>query len=143
MDKRIINLANWLSKHYYEYVPDILIEKASEKYGIKRAYLILILIALRELHQSFPDKPASWYQRAIIRLLMGVERTGKKSWRVKGIKELGDMYEIYNVWLSKDGKYQCDCYYRQWGHKRRKHICTHIAAVILSRKINKPITIYT
>lgn len=87
--------------------------------------------AYLELKVTF-DKPTSWYFRALTRVIMGVRRVGKRHWLVPGIP--GDRYPVYNVWLSKEGKYVCDCYGRAYGDRRSKMICTHVAAVLLVRR---------
>ena len=68
---------------------------------------------------------------------MGVRRVGDR-WVVPGLPELGDNYGQYNVWYDpSQGRYECDCFYRAWGRRRRKEICTHIAAVMLHRRQRK------
>jgi len=93
--------------------------------------------ALRELRLTFSSKTDSWAFRAVYRCLLGVKRVGERHWLVKGSKKLGDKYPYYNVWLTSNGTYRCDCYYRAWGRRRRKEICTHVAAVILHRRQRK------
>lgn len=89
--------------------------------------------AVTELRAFFPNKPDSWVYRAVYRCLLGVKRVGEKHWLVRGSKKLRDAYPYYNVWL-REGRYHCDCHYRAWGRKRRKDVCTHVAAVILHRR---------
>ena len=88
--------------------------------------------ALLELRVRF-DKPRSWYYRALVRAIVGVRRISEKHWLVAGVFP-DDYYRAYNVWLNRRGEYECDCYYRRYGKRRRKSICTHVAAVILSRR---------
>jgi len=90
--------------------------------------------AFKRLREQFPSKSDSWFFRAIVRSLASVRRIGHNHWVVAGISEFGDTYPLYNVWLSERGKYMCDCYYRQWGYKRKAEICTHIAAVLLVKR---------
>ena len=92
--------------------------------------------ALRALRASFPSKPDSWFFRAVLRCLVSVEIVREGHWIVKGLKELGDAYPCYNVWL-RGGRYRCDCHFHAWGRRRRKEICTHIAAVMLHRRQRK------
>ena len=90
--------------------------------------------AFKRLRGQFPSKSESWFFRAIVRSLVSVRKVGDRHWVVAGIREFGDNHPLYNVWLSESGKYMCDCYYRQWGYKRKAEICTHIAAVLLVRR---------
>ncbi|RLE75629.1 MAG: hypothetical protein DRJ56_05430 [Thermoprotei archaeon] len=92
--------------------------------------------AVRLLRASFPSKRDSWFYRAVLRCLVGVRRAGASHWLVPGLPELGDAYPRYNVWV-REGRYACDCFFRAWGRRRRKEICTHIAAVMLHRRQRK------
>ncbi len=87
--------------------------------------------ALLELRVSF-RKPASWYERALARVLLGVRRVGEGHWLVPGLP--GDRYPLYNVWLGREGRYYCDCYVRLYGWRRRRAVCTHVASVMLARR---------
>ena len=87
--------------------------------------------AYLELRVIF-DKPTSWYLRALARAIMGVRQVGRRHWLVPGIP--GDHYSMYNVWLSRGGRYVCDCYGRAYGNRRSRMICTHVAAVQLTRR---------
>ncbi|RLF04447.1 MAG: hypothetical protein DRJ64_06925 [Thermoprotei archaeon] len=97
--------------------------------------LPLVYQGLDHLKESFPNKSYTWYARALTRALVGVRKVGGKHWVVRGFKEFGDVSERYNVVQLPDGKYVCDCYSRSYGYYRRGKICTHIAAVILARKM--------
>lgn len=87
--------------------------------------------ALLELKVRF-RKPDSWYARAIARVLLGVRQVEERHWLVPGLP--GDSYSLYNVWLTREGKYICDCYGRLYGYKRERGICTHVASVMLARR---------
>ncbi len=92
--------------------------------------------ALRELMSLFPSKTDSWFERAVIRVLIGVKGKRGSYWLVPGLPELGDKYALYGV-TYRDGKYVCDCYLRMYGRTREKVICTHVAAVMLARRQRK------
>ena len=92
--------------------------------------------ALKELMAVFPGKTDSWYTRAVMRTLLGIRKVSYNHWLVPGLPELGDTRPWYNVWL-REGVYRCDCYARLYGNVREKRICTHVAAVMLSRRQEK------
>lgn len=94
-----------------------------------------LIEALRELMALFPDKSDSWFERAVMRVLLGVRRK-RGYWLVPGLPELGDRYTVYGV-VFKGGRYVCDCYLRMYGRTREKVICTHVAAVMLARRQRK------
>lgn len=87
---------------------------------------------LEPLKRRFPGKSKSWLKRALARVRDVSEGPGY--YTVKGRPELGDRYPEYRVWFSaKEGRWYCTCYLTEWGHKRARDICTHVAAVILYR----------
>jgi len=90
--------------------------------------------ALRDLHRAFPDKPRSWFFRAVYRVVKGTVERRRGYWIVKGLEELGDTKPAYLVTIGKSGKYYCSCFAGMYGAVRQKHICTHIAAVMLHRR---------
>lgn len=90
-----------------------------------------LFAAYLELKVVF-NKPASWYLRALMRVVMGVRQVSKRHWLVPGIP--GDQYPVYNVRLSREGKYMCDCYGRAYGDRRSRMVCTHVAATMLARR---------
>jgi len=89
-------------------------------------------------------KSESWIVRAIVRMFF-VKEVRELVWRVKGLPELGDMYDEYLVTFSKDKKrYICSCFSHgrvEWRRRRQKEICTHIAAVILYRRVLKKVNV--
>lgn len=91
-----------------------------------------------ELHAVFLElrvlfsKPSSWYERALARVILGVRQVGERYWLVPSLP--GDYHAFYNVWLSADGKYKCDCHSRIFGNSREKAIYTHVASVMVSRR---------
>jgi len=98
--------------------------------------------ALGELRRKFPGKPESWLMRAAVRSFY-VRRLGERSWLVEGIRELGDAYRAYRVYLSSsDGRYFCSCFTTSFGHARRRRVCTHIAAVIVWRSMQRLLAPY-
>ena len=102
----------------------------------------LIREAFKILQARFPNKPASWFERAIIRYFYVKEIT-RNTWIVYGIPELGDLYTYYRVYLHEaTGKYICSCFNTAFGRVRRKMVCTHIAAVIIYRKVQSILTHY-
>ena len=138
----LIRIADFLVRNEWRFLyADDLADEVSRRYCINRDYVRLIVEAFWSLRESFPNKPRSWYVRAIVRLLNGVKRVKGDVWILKGIPELGDHYPVYQVWFAK-GRYYCSCYSRKFGYRRRKSICTHVAAVILSRKISRKIGEY-
>jgi len=57
---------------------------------------------------------------------------------VQGRRELGDWKLLYQVWYSeREGRWHCTCYASAFGFRRRREICTHIAAVMLYRRYRK------
>ncbi len=57
---------------------------------------------------------------------------------VYGRRELGDWKPLYQVWFSeREGRWLCTCYLSAFGFRRRREICTHIAAVMLYRRYKK------
>ena len=114
-----------------------LAEHIAEELGVRPDYVLTIIDAINDLRLSFPGKSSSWYERALIRAFAGVKKVSDNHWIVKGFPELGDEYSHYNVVLSRDGKYVCDCMYRMWGYVRKAKICTHVAAVMLHRRIQR------
>ena len=93
--------------------------------------------ALRDLLYTFPGKPRSWYFRATYRVLKNTVKRKRGYWIVEGLPELGDTKPAYTVTQDKTGKYFCTCYSSLYGVVRQKHICTHIAAVMLHRRQRK------
>lgn len=90
--------------------------------------------AVERLREKFPHKSSSWIRRAILRL-GSVKELGQNLYRVEGKQELGDWKPFYHVWYSEgERRWYCDCHFSQFGHVRRRHICTHIAAVLLYRQ---------
>ena len=87
-------------------------------------------LAIRGLRRKFPGKSSSWIKRAILRLGDIEEKQGY--FIVRGRPELGDRYPEYLVWFSeRERRWYCTCYASAWGHLRARHICTHVAAVML------------
>ncbi|NPA70974.1 MAG: hypothetical protein GXO26_09210 [Crenarchaeota archaeon] len=79
-------------------------------------------------------KSETWKRRIIKRVLLNtVSRiVPGKLWIVRGVPELGDKYQHYEVY-NKDGNYICTCYIHSWSSRRRP--CTHVGAVILYERI--------
>jgi len=98
-------------------------------------FIPIIVDGLSYLKEKFPNKSDSWYARALARALVGVKKVSSNHWLVKGFKYFGDSSSLYNIIQLKDGKYVCDCYSRAFGFYRRGKVCTHIASVILARKM--------
>lgn len=90
--------------------------------------------ALLELRVHF-SKSQSWYTRAVARVLLGVRQVGERHWVVPSLP--GDAYQLYNVWLTCEGKYACDCYTHLYGSRRERSICTHAASVMLARRLEE------
>ena len=90
--------------------------------------------ALRELMRAFPGKPRSWYFRAVYRVLRKTVKRRRGYWLVEGLPELGDTKPAYIVVQDRAGRYNCSCYTGLYGALRAKHVCTHIAAVMLYRR---------
>lgn len=88
--------------------------------------------ALDALRRKFPDKPKSWLKRALARV-GDVEERGD-FYVVRGRPDLGDRYPAYHVWWSEaERRWYCTCYLTEWGQRRAREICTHVAAVMLYR----------
>jgi len=93
--------------------------------------------AVESLSSTFPGKSRSWIRRAILRL-GDVKEVRENLYLVQGRRELGDWKPLYQVWFSeREGRWYCTCYASAFGFRRRKEICTHIAAVMLYRRYRK------
>jgi hypothetical protein len=93
--------------------------------------------AVESLSSTFPGKSRSWIRRAILRL-GDVKEVRENLYLVQGRRELGDWKHMYQVWYSeREGRWHCTCYASAFGFRRRKEICTHIAAVMLYRRYRK------
>jgi hypothetical protein len=87
---------------------------------------------LDALRRRFPGKSKAWLRRALARL-GDVEEAGGY-YIVKGRPDLGDRYPQYHVWWSEaEGRWVCTCYLTEWGPRRARDVCTHVAAVLLYR----------
>nr|WP_287070463.1 SWIM zinc finger family protein [Pyrobaculum sp.] len=93
--------------------------------------------AVERLRQDFPGKSHSWMRRALLRL-GDVREVREDLYLVEGRRGLGDWRPLYQVWFSeKEGKWYCTCYFSTFGLRRKKDICTHVAAVLLYRRYKK------
>jgi hypothetical protein len=93
--------------------------------------------AVESLREDFPGKSRSWIRRALLRL-GDVREVRENLYLVYGRRELGDWKPLYQVWFSeREGRWHCTCYASAFGFRRRKEICTHIAAVMLYRRYRK------
>ncbi|NAZ34784.1 MAG: hypothetical protein GU356_11015 [Pyrobaculum sp.] len=93
--------------------------------------------AVESLSSTFPGKSRSWIRRALLRL-GDVREVRENLYLVQGRRELGDWKPLYQVWFSEsEGRWYCTCYASAFGFRRRKEICTHIAAVMLYRRYRK------
>ena len=93
--------------------------------------------AEERLRADFPGKSYSWIKRALLRL-GDVKEVREDLYLVEGRRELGDWKPLYQVWLSqREGKWYCTCYFSTFGMRRRRDICTHVAAVMLFRRYKK------
>jgi len=93
--------------------------------------------AVESLSSTFPGKSRSWIRRALLRL-GDVKEVKENLYLVQGRRELGDWKQMYQVWYSeREGRWLCTCYLSAFGFRRRREICTHIAAVMLYRRYKK------
>jgi len=93
--------------------------------------------AVELLRRDFPGKSRSWIRRALLRL-GDVREVRENLYVVYGRRELGDWKPLYQVWFSeREGRWLCTCYLSAFGFRRRREICTHIAAVMLYRRYKK------
>ncbi len=93
--------------------------------------------AVESLMADFPGKSYSWVRRALMRL-GDVKEVKENLYVVYGRRELGDWKPLYQVWFSEgEGRWLCTCYFDRFGHRRRREICTHVAAVMLYRRYKK------
>lgn len=93
--------------------------------------------AVERLRRDFPDKSYSWIKRAILRL-GDVKELRDGLYLVEGRRELGDWKPLYQVWYSeRERRWYCTCYFSTYGSKRRRDICTHVAAVMLYRRYKR------
>ncbi|NPB01249.1 MAG: hypothetical protein GXO10_07730 [Crenarchaeota archaeon] len=93
----------------------------------------IIEMVAEELKRQY-RKSENWKKRIIKRVLLGtVNRIiPGRLWIVRGIPELGDRYQYYEVY-SRGERYLCTCYTHPWSGKRRP--CTHVGAVMLYERI--------
>ncbi len=97
----------------------------------------LLRRAVESLKEDFPGKSYSWIKRALLRL-GDIKEVRENLYLVYGRRELGDWKLQYQVWFSeREGRWFCTCYLSAFGFRRRKEICTHIAAVMLYRRYRK------
>jgi len=67
-----------------------------------------------------------------------VREVRENLYAVYGRRELGDWKLLYQVWYSeREGRWYCTCHASAFGFRRRREICTHIAAVLLYRRYRK------
>ena len=93
--------------------------------------------AVESLSRTFPGKSRRWIKRTIMRL-GDVREAGDGLYVVYGRRELGDWRQMYQVWYSeREGRWYCTCFTSAFGFRRRREICTHIAAVMLYRRYRK------
>ncbi|MEM1684868.1 MAG: hypothetical protein QXU26_03240 [Thermofilaceae archaeon] len=92
---------------------------------------------MERLRADFPGKSYSWIKRALLRL-GDVKEIRDDLYLVEGRRELGDWKPLYQVWFSqREGRWHCTCYFSTFGMRRRRDICTHVAAVILFRRYKR------
>jgi hypothetical protein len=92
---------------------------------------------VESLREDFPGKSYSWIKRALMRL-GDVREVRENLYLIYGRRELGDWKPLYQVWFSeREGRWYCTCYASAFGTRRRREICTHIAAVLLHRRHRK------
>jgi len=95
--------------------------------------------AVESLRDLFPGKSYSWIRRALLRL-GDIKEVREDLYVVYGRRELGDWKPLYQVWLSeREGRWLCTCHFNQFGHRRRREICTHVAAVMLFRRYRRAV----
>jgi hypothetical protein len=93
--------------------------------------------AVESLSSTFPGKSRSWIRRALLRL-GDVREVRENLYLVQGRHELGDWKPLYQVWYSeREGRWHCTCFASAFGYRRRREICTHVAAVMLYRRYRK------
>ena len=136
-DPRVLKkVANRIVKASYDFLErDRRAREIAEEFDLDESDVLLLMDALDEVRSKFPGKSKSWYVRAVLRVLSGVKRVRKDHWIVPGSHVLGDYYPYYNVILGSDGKYVCDCHVHAYGYVRKSRICTHIAAVMVYRRV--------
>ncbi|RLE61112.1 MAG: hypothetical protein DRJ32_01870 [Thermoprotei archaeon] len=139
--RSLIRIASYIVRNYFRYaVNDDLAQDVADRFSINPSFALVLIEAFSELRDSFSGKSGSWYIRAIVRMFF-VKKVGRYAWVVEGIREFGDYYPAYQVWLVNN-RYHCSCHTTKFGYRRRKSICTHVAAVILSRKVSRKIGEY-
>jgi len=136
-DPRVLKrVANRIVKASYDFLErEERAREIAEEFDLNEADVLLLMDALDEVRSKFPGKSDSWYVRAVLRILSGVKMVRKDHWIVPGSHVLGDYYPYYNVVLCSDGKYVCDCHVHAYGYVRKSRICTHIAAVMVYRRV--------
>jgi len=93
--------------------------------------------ANKHFKKLYSGKSKSFFTRCKARL-GDVKRSSRNvdTWIIRGRPEMGDYDQIYIV-KYVGGRYECSCYnpLKQWSSRRRREVCTHVGAVILSRLI--------
>jgi hypothetical protein len=95
--------------------------------------------ANKHFKKLYSGKSKSFFTRCKARL-GDVRRSSRNvnTWIIRGRPEMGDYDQIYIVKYSEENRrYECSCYnpLKQWSNRRRREVCTHVGAVILSRLI--------
>ena len=114
------------------------IAKIALEYGMDYKQLLVLALSIEKLKEKFPKKSSSWIIRAAIRVMAGIYQLSDHVWKVPGLAELNDHYTWYYVWFDKkESTYKCDCYNHSWGLYRKYRICTHVAAVLVFKEMNR------
>jgi len=135
-------LVRRIGKHIGE--TESIAREASERYGLSYGVALALARALEELAEEFPGKSRSWFARAATRVLLGVRRARENCWLVKGSPLLGDSYPVYAVsYHPEEREYYCTCSSHFGGIKRKMEICTHVAAVIVYKRLSRSLSEFT
>lgn len=79
-----------------------------------------------------PKYSASLVARAKKRIVHVIDHN---YWSVSGIT--GEMHQSYKVWRNQgEVKYECECYQTNHGDTRRRKMCSHVLAVVLTKSVN-------
>lgn len=119
------------------------VRKMAYEHKINYKKLLMLALSIEKLKRKFPNKSSSWILRAAIRVIIGILPLSSNAWKVPGLMELNDYYSWYYVRFDNAvSVYKCDCYYHAWGFYRKYKVCTHVAAVLVFKEMNRLMSEY-
>ncbi len=147
-ERACLRVSHFLARRISGGLPPELLEElareASLRYGLPLRDALALARALAELRAEFPGKSPSWFARAATRVLLGVRKVREGCWLVRGSALLGDSYPVYAVsFHPEERRYYCTCASHFGGDRRKIGICTHVAAVMVYRRLARSLAEFT